>query len=157
MRALAIAVLLMLAGARSEAQSSNEKKVRIGTLEFASNVAFIDDAKILKTVVRVTNQGRDATQLLTPTPSCTVTLLIHRELRSADAPIWDGRRKERVCTSELRMFTLAPDSSVTFVDTDSVAVVRQYTSPGILYYFSALIYVGRTGSLELLTGAGQIP
>jgi hypothetical protein len=157
-RILAAAILLLIAGARSEAQLvSNEKTTRLGTLEFTSSVALVDDDKILETVVRVTNRGRDATQLETPTPSCTVMLLIHREIRSVDAPVWDGRRKERVCTLGARMWTIAPDSSVTFVDSDSVAVVRQHTSPGLLYYFSALMYVGRLGSLELFTGAGRIP
>jgi hypothetical protein len=158
MRVLATAILLLLAGARSEAQLvSNERTMTLGTLEFTSSVGFVDDEKILRTVVRVTNRGRDTTQIITPTPSCTVMLLIHREIRSADAPIYDGRRKERVCTLEARMWTIAPDSSVTFVDTDSVALVRRHTSPGILYYFSALMYVGRLGSLELFTAAGRIP
>jgi hypothetical protein len=157
MRILAVAIPLLLASARSGAQVSAEKTTSLGTLEFTSSVALVDDDKILQTVVRVTNRGRDATRLETPTPSCTVMLLIHREIRSTDAPVWDGRRKGRVCTLEARMWTIAPDSSVTFVDTDSVAVIRQHTSPGVHYYFSALMYVGRLGSLELLTGAGRIP
>ena len=157
MRVLAVAVLLLVAAVRSDAQVNIERTMTLGTLELTSSVALVDDDRILKTVVRVTNRGRDSTEILTPTPSCTVMLLIHREIQSADAPIYDGRRKERVCTSELRMWRIAPDSSVTFVDTDSVAVVRQHTSRETLYYFSALMYVGRLGSLELLTGAGRIP
>jgi len=157
MRVLAVAVLLLVAAVRSDAQVNIERTMTLGTLELTSSVALVDDDRILKTVVRVTNRGRDSTEILTPTPSCTVMLLIHREIRSAAAPIYDGRRKERVCTSELRMWRIAPDSSVTFVDTDSVAVVRQHTSRETLYYFSALMYVGRLGSLELLTGAGRIP
>src|SRR6476469_8225745 len=110
-RILAVSILLLIAGARSEAQLvSNEKTMRLGTLEFTSSVTFVDDEKILET--------------------------------------------ERVCTLEARMWTIAPDSSVTFVDSDSVAVIRQHTPPGLLYYFSALMYVGRLGSLELFTGAG---
>jgi hypothetical protein len=157
MRVLAVAILLVLCGARSEAQVRSEKTTRLGTLVFTSSVALVDDDKLLETVVRVTNRGRDTTELETPTPSCTVMLLIHREMRSADAPVWDGRRKERVCTLEARMWRIAPDSSVTFTDTDSVALIRQHTSPGVIYYFSALIYVGRLGSLELLTGGGRLP
>jgi hypothetical protein len=135
----------------------SERTTRLGTLEFTSSVALVDDDKLLETVVRVTNRARDTTELETPTPTCTVMLLIHREMRSTDAPVWDGRRKERVCTLEARRWTIAPDSSVTFVDTDSVALIRQHTSPGILYYFSAFMYVGRLGGLELLTGGGRIP
>jgi hypothetical protein len=158
MRILAVAILLLFAGARSEAQLvSNERTMTLGTLEFTSSVAFVDDEKIIQTVVRVTNRGRDTTQMITPTPSCTVMLLIHREIRSTEVPVWDGRRKERVCALEARMWTIAPDSSVTFAETDSVAVVRRHTSPGVLYYFSALMYVGRLGSLELFTTAGRIP
>jgi hypothetical protein len=75
----------------------------------------------------------------------------------ADTPIYDGRRKERVCTSEMRAWTLMPDSSVTFMDADSVAVVRKHTSPEVLYYFSAFLFIGRLGRLELPTGSGRIP
>jgi hypothetical protein len=158
MRILAVAILLLVVGVRSEAQFvPNERTMTLGTLAFTSSVGFVDNEKILQTVVRVTNRGRDTTQIITPTPSCTVMLLIHREVRSTDAPVWDGRRRERVCTLEARMWTIAPDSSVTFVDTDSVAVLRRHTSPGVLYYFSALMYVGRLGSLELFTAAGRIP
>jgi hypothetical protein len=157
MRVLAVAVLLLVAAVRSDAQVNIERTMTLGTLELTSSVALVDDDRILRTVVRVTNRGRDSTEILTPMPSCTVMLLIHREIRSADAPIYDGRRKERVCTLEARMWRIAPDSSVTFVDTDSVAVVRQHTSRETLYYFSAFMYVGRLGSLGLLTGAGRIP
>jgi hypothetical protein len=157
MRVLTVAVLLLVAAVRSDAQVNIERTMTLGTLELTSSVALVVDDRILRTVVRVTNRGRDSTEILTPTPSCTVMLLIHREIRSADAPVYDGRRKERVCTAEARMWRIAPDSSVTFVDTDSVAAVRQHTSRETLSYFSALMYVGRLGSLELLTGAGRIP
>jgi hypothetical protein len=157
MRVLTVAVLLLVAAVRSDAQVNIERTMTLGTLELTSSVALVVDDRILRTVVRVTNRGRDSTEILTPTPSCTVMLLIHREIRSADAPIYDGRRKGRVCTLEARMWRIAPDSSVTFFDTDSVAVVRQHTSRETLYYFSAFMYVGRLGSLELLTGAGRIP
>lgn len=158
MRILAVAMLL-LAGARSEAQlPSIEKTMTLGTLEFTSRVDLVDDAKILKTIVRIRNQGRDTVQIFTPTPSCTVMLVIYAQFfGGGDAPIYDGRRKERVCTSEMRRWTLTPDSSVTFVDTDSVAVVRKRTSPEALYYFSAFLYVGRMGRLELPTGGSRIP
>jgi hypothetical protein len=157
MRILAVAILLLLAAARSDAQVNVERTTRIGTLEFTSSVGLVDDDRMLRTVVRVTNRGRDSTELETPTPSCTVMLLIHRDIMHVRAPIYDGWQRERVCTAELRMWKLAPDSSLTFTNADSVAVVRQRTSPGVLYYFSARIYVGRLGSVELLTGAGRIP
>jgi hypothetical protein len=140
MRVLAVAVLLLVAAVRSDAQVNIGRTMPLGTLALTSSVALVDDDRILRTVVRVTNRGRDSTEILTPMPSCTVMLLIHREIRSAEAPIYDGRRKERVCTMEARMWRIAPDSSVTFLDTDSV-----------------FMYVGRLGSLGLLTGAGRIP
>lgn len=65
MRILAVAILLLFAGARSGAQLvSNERTMTLGTLEFTSSVAFVDDAKIIQTVVRVTNRGRDTTRPL---------------------------------------------------------------------------------------------
>ena len=157
MRAFVIASMLLFVGANSEAQGSNQKSVKLGTLEFTSSVTVVEDAKILKTEVRVANRGRDTTQLLAPA-ECSLALLVYRQFPGAEAPIWDGRRKERACSQALRVFTLAPDSSITLVETDPVALVRQRTAPGTLYYFSCLVYLGRGGSsLELPTGTGQIP
>ena len=57
MRVLAVAVLLLVAAVRSDAQVNIERTMTLGTLELTSSVALVDDDRILRTVVRVTNLG----------------------------------------------------------------------------------------------------
>lgn len=154
MRAITAGLLFLLLGPACEAQVS-ETKVTIGTIEFAARVTLVENGRILRTSVRATNTGRDTTQLLAP-PTCTVSLRVYRERWRNETPMWDGARKERVCSDILRMFVLAPHSSVEFVDIDTVAVVGERALPQRLYQFSAVMSMDRGGRLELPAGSARL-
>ena len=49
MRAFVIASMLLFVGANSDAQGSNQKSVKLGTLDLTSCVTVVEDAKILNT------------------------------------------------------------------------------------------------------------
>jgi hypothetical protein len=154
MRAVTIGLAFLLLAPRCEAQVE-EASLRIGNIEFTSRVTIVAGTHELKTLVRATNEGSDTTRLLAPA-SCALSLRIYRERWSDSTPLWDGRRKERVCSEMLRVFTIPPKSSVDFVEVDSLDVVRKQVVPARLYHFSAVLSVGRGGKLEMPAGSAEL-
>lgn len=152
MRLLTIAVLLFVPGFRLTAQTDT-RAVRIGGLVFIAHSAITDRGRVLRTVVRATNQGRDTVRLTTA-GDCPVAVRVAREFRGTI--FWDGTQHRGMCYGLERVTSLAPGRDTEFVQRDSVSRWRSERRNIGPYFFSAVLRISG-GMLEIPSGRDGLP
>lgn len=149
-----VLVLLLLARGELFGQTGRGGVVRIGTLIFEANVSVTGSGaeRMLRTVVRVTNRGRDTVQL-TSAGDCPVALRVARQF--GGAAVWDGVQHRGLCYEVERLVRLAPTRSAEFVQTDSLRRLSLGGGQSGPYFFTAVLRIGG-GVLQVLAGHADL-
>ena len=146
-----VLVLLFLARGELSGQTARGDVVRIGMLGFEASESLTGSGaeRMLRTVVRVTNRGRDTAQL-TIAGDCPVALRVARQF--GGAAVWDGVQHRGLCYGVERLVRLAPTRSAEFVQTDSLRRLSLGGGQRGPYFLAAVLRIG--GGL-LLVPAGH--
>ena len=145
---LIVGAILCLTTSPGLPRQAAEGTVRIGQISFDAHST--SNGSVIRTRVRITNHGRDSTQVLV-SAGCEVATQVYRQV--AGIPAWDDRK--RICFAMEKRVVLLPNKPVEFEHTDSIARIRgDSLAPGTYRLAAVVNVVG--ARLEIPTGSAVL-